>query len=312
MNHQNQDEESIKVARRVYVGNLAWKTNWQDLKDHFSAVGEVRFADVLRDGGMRSKGCGIVEFENAESAKVAIETLNHSMLDGRQVFVREDREDFELKGQDGQSGGRKGYVDGDQALAGRPNAGVVLGKKVWVGNLAGDVTWKDLKDHFRGAGNVVHAIVLEHEDGTSKGCGIVEFASPSEALRAISMLSNSVLRGNAIVVREDREETYTVAPRIQRIEDGYQQQQGAEGNQVVIHGLPYKMAWQDLKDMVRDFARGPVIRADIVTTVTGLSKGYGVVVLSSPEDAQSVISNLHGRVVEGRVLTAKFDKFSKN
>lgn len=309
MSDQHQEEESIKVARRVYVGNLAWKTTWQDLKDHFSAVGEVRFADVLRDGGMRSKGCGIVEFENAESAKIAIETLNHSMLDGRQVFVREDREDFELKGHEGPSG-RKAYGEVDQVLAGRPTAGVVLGKKVWVGNLAGDVTWKDLKDHFRGAGNVVHAAVLEHEDGTSKGCGIVEFASPSEALRAISMLSNSMLRGNAIVVREDREEAYTVAPRSQRLDDGYQQQ-GAESNQVVIHGLPYKMAWQDLKDMVREFARGPVIRADIVTTVTGLSKGYGVVVLSSPEDAQSVISNLHGRVVEGRVLTAKFDKFSK-
>ena len=34
--------------------------------------------------------------------------------------------------------------------------------------------------------------ILQHEDGTSKGCGIVEFSNPADAKRAISMLSNTV------------------------------------------------------------------------------------------------------------------------
>ena len=34
--------------------------------------------------------------------------------------------------------------------------------------------------------------LLQHEDGTSKGCGIVEFSSVADARRAISMLSNTV------------------------------------------------------------------------------------------------------------------------
>ena len=46
---------------------------------------------------MRSKGCGVVAFRTPEEAKTAIETLNHTMLDGRSIFVREDREDAELK-----------------------------------------------------------------------------------------------------------------------------------------------------------------------------------------------------------------------
>jgi RNA recognition motif-containing protein len=36
--------------------------------------------------------------------------------------------------------------------------------------------------------------LAQYEDGTSKGCGIVEFQSPGDALRAISLLSNSVRR----------------------------------------------------------------------------------------------------------------------
>lgn len=42
------------------------------------------------------------------------------------------------------------------------------------------------------------------EKGQSRGCGTVEFETAAEALRAISMLSNSTLGGRQIVVREDR------------------------------------------------------------------------------------------------------------
>lgn len=296
----NQGESGVKVARRVYVGNLAWKTSWQDLKDHFGAAGEVKFADVLRGGGARSKGCGIVEYEHAESAMRAIKTLNHSLLDGRQIFVREDREDYELR--DGPGGGEIG----ERLPKNDDHRHVVLGKRVWVGNLGREVTWKELKDHFRGAGNVLHADVMMYDDGTSKGCGIVEFETPSEALRAISLFSNSVLYGQAIIVREDREESLAVGGSHAKMD-----MDASDGNHVVIHGLPYRMAWQDLKDLVRDVARGPVIRADIMKTVDGLSKGYGVVVLSSREDAETVISRLSGHVIDGRVLTAKFDKFNR-
>ncbi len=44
-----------------------------------------------------AQGCGIVEFESPEEAAGAIQTLNHTELDGRQIFVREDREDSDLK-----------------------------------------------------------------------------------------------------------------------------------------------------------------------------------------------------------------------
>ena len=58
----------------------------------------VVYADVMREGGSggRSRGCGIVEFETAEEAAAAINTLNDVELDGRPIFVREDREDRDL------------------------------------------------------------------------------------------------------------------------------------------------------------------------------------------------------------------------
>ena len=48
-------ERTVRVARRVYVGNLSWQTSWQTLKDRFSEVGNVRYSDVLREGGPGSR-----------------------------------------------------------------------------------------------------------------------------------------------------------------------------------------------------------------------------------------------------------------
>lgn len=308
-------DQVIRVARRVYVGNLAWKTSWQQLKDFFSTVGTVKYADVLREGGpgSRSKGCGIVEFELPEEAAAAIQQLNHAELDGRQVFIREDREDFELRGESVlPASSSEGKVKSSKRLRGdRPavssgGGGVTIGRRVWVGNLSFDTSWQQLKDHFKAAGHVIHADVMQDTEGRSKGCGIVEYEHPADALRAISLLSNSTLNERQIMVREDREDP------------GMRQSQGRgpagavigpapEGTQIVVHGIPYRMAWQDLKDLCR--AAGPVVRADVMSNPDGSSKGYGIVAFATQHDAAQAIAMLNGRVVEGRVITCKYDRF---
>ena len=76
----------------------------------------------------------------------------------------------------------------------------------------------------------------------------------------------------------------------------------------MVHGLPYRMAWQDLKDLCRQ--AGPVVRADVLTNPDGSSKGYGLVQFALPQDAAAAIQLLNGRVVEGRVLTVRHDRFA--
>lgn len=82
---------TVRVGKRVYVGNLKFSTSWQTLKDHFKPVGSVVHAKLI------SRGCGIVEFEAPEDARRAILDLNDSQLEGRPLQVREDREDRDLQ-----------------------------------------------------------------------------------------------------------------------------------------------------------------------------------------------------------------------
>merc|ERR1719428_2291171 len=91
-------------STRLYVGNLAYSTSWQALKDHFAELGcEVGYAKVIeeRDSFTESgrpirKGWGIVEFDTLKMARRAMKVANKSFLDERQILVREDRESAEV------------------------------------------------------------------------------------------------------------------------------------------------------------------------------------------------------------------------
>mmetsp|Transcript_4209 Transcript_4209/g.7844 ORF Transcript_4209/g.7844 Transcript_4209/m.7844 type:complete len:284 (-) Transcript_4209:69-920(-) len=77
-------------VKRVFVGNLAWQTNWQSLKDHFTTVAPVELASVLLKPDRTSKGCGMVNFLTHEDAVMAVDSLHDSILDGRKISVKLD------------------------------------------------------------------------------------------------------------------------------------------------------------------------------------------------------------------------------
>ncbi|DBB03287.1 TPA: hypothetical protein ACH3X3_010679 [Trebouxia sp. C0006] len=288
----------IEVARRVYVGNLAYCVAWQDLKDHFKPIGQVIHADVATEGGQgsRSKGWGIVEFEKPEEAAAAIQQLDRSELNGREIFLREDRQDFELTGSSRRESGSSRQPErgsastrGPPSRGGRPNVAVV-GRRLFVNNLSLETTWQSLKDYFKTCGHVVHADVFTDEEGQSKGAGVVEFQHCDEALQAISRLTNTTLDGSQIRVREDREDADLQRGRSGnegRARSSRDSLTSGRGVKVIVQGLPFAYAWQDLKDLFKPI--GGVLQADIVMGRDGRSKGWGTVNFETEADAERAI-----------------------
>lgn len=76
----------------IYVGNLAYSTTDDDLRAAFAAYGNVTSARVVfdRETG-RSRGFGFVEMQNSSEAIAAIEGLNQTDLQGRQLRINEAR-----------------------------------------------------------------------------------------------------------------------------------------------------------------------------------------------------------------------------
>ncbi|KAK7152356.1 hypothetical protein R3I94_008627 [Phoxinus phoxinus] len=79
-----------KVGCQIFVRNLAYDLSWQKLKEKFSHCGQVMYAEIKMEGG-RSKGCGTVRFDCAESAEKACRVMNGTRISGREVDVRIDR-----------------------------------------------------------------------------------------------------------------------------------------------------------------------------------------------------------------------------
>ena len=76
----------------IYISNISFSINDNDLKQLFEEYGEVSSAKVItdRDTG-RSRGFGFVEMPVQEAALKAIEKLNQAEYDGRQIMVNEAR-----------------------------------------------------------------------------------------------------------------------------------------------------------------------------------------------------------------------------
>lgn len=293
-------------SKRVYVGNLAWEVTWQDLKDHVEAAGlEVKVSNVMTTPEGRSKGCGIIEFHAAADAQQAVLTLNDTELRGRQIFVREDREEQRSTGGVG-GGGNAGVGHQQQHGAGHhfSSGEQAKNRRVYVGNLSWDVAWQDLKDHMREAGEVIHAEVIREHTGRSKGCGIVEYALEEDALTAISTLTDTELKGRMIFVREDRETSSQ--PIVGGGSGGGGGVRGHQNTSVYVWNLTPETSWQDLKDHMRK--AGNVDSATILMNAQGESVCCGVVVYQRPQEAVRAIRELQNSELKGQPINVREDR----
>jgi len=100
------------VGRKLYVGNLPYSANQQTLQDAFGQCGTVESANVImdRDTG-QSKGFAFVEMSSESEAQKAIQELNGSSLDGREIKVNEAKPKAPRDNRGG-GGGGGGYGRG--------------------------------------------------------------------------------------------------------------------------------------------------------------------------------------------------------
>eukprot|EP00440_Ansanella_granifera_P042829 gb/GFBE01046432.1/.p1 GENE.gb/GFBE01046432.1/~~gb/GFBE01046432.1/.p1 ORF type:complete len:208 (+),score=54.76 gb/GFBE01046432.1/:1-624(+) len=200
--------------------------------------------------------------------------------------------------------------------------------RVYVGNLDWKVSWQELKDHMRQAGEVLFADIFEEYSGRSKGVAIVEYKTPEDAKAAIEKLHDTTLGSRMIFVREDREASRSKGSGSKgdwwggkgwgkgAYGYGYGKGWGGtplrvgpkdKGRLVYVGNLPYRAAWQDLKDVFKK--HGEVIRVDVAHDMEGYSKGYATVLFEKEEDATAAIEALNETDFQGRNMMVRLDTY---
>ena len=80
------------MTDKIYVGNLPFKVDDNELKEIFSEFGEISEAVVITEKySGRSKGFGFVTFADAASVEKAISGMEGKEVGGRALKVNEAR-----------------------------------------------------------------------------------------------------------------------------------------------------------------------------------------------------------------------------
>ena len=114
------------MNKKLYVGNLAYRTSEEALREQFGQFGKVVdvYLPMDRETG-RMRGFGFVEMSTEDEASAAIRGLDGAMVDGRQIRVNEAqaRTGDGGGGGGGGGGGRGGRGGGDRRGGDRGDRG---------------------------------------------------------------------------------------------------------------------------------------------------------------------------------------------
>lgn len=76
------------MPKTIYVGNIPWSINEDQLKDFFSEYGQVLSARIITERATgRSKGYGFLEVPDEDADKII--ELNGNDMEGRKLVVNE-------------------------------------------------------------------------------------------------------------------------------------------------------------------------------------------------------------------------------
>ncbi|KAL1517147.1 hypothetical protein ABEB36_000952 [Hypothenemus hampei] len=173
------------MSSRVYVGGIPYETRERDLENFFRDFGRIR--DVLIKNGRY----GFVEFDDYRDAEDAVYELHGKKLLGMRVSVEMAR---------GRPRGRDQEWFSSRDRRPRQGPPVRTNYRIFVENLSSGVSWQDLKDYLRPAGEVTFADAHKKY----KNEGIVEFATYEDMKNAIRKFDDTVLNGRRIRLVEDK------------------------------------------------------------------------------------------------------------
>lgn len=263
----------------IFIKNLDPAIGHKELHDTFSAFGNILSCKVANDEKGQSKGYGFVHFETAEAADSAIQMVNDMMIGTKKVFVghfrpRKDREQEKE----------------------------TSWTNVYIKDLDTEVTDAQIRDVFTKYGPISSGVVMRDEKGASKGFAFVNFERHEDATKAVEGVHASVLGPNGKKVWCGRAQKK--AERESELRKKHEQMKmdrltKYQGINLYIKNLEDDVTEERLQ---KEFAAfGDIKSVKIMKDEKGVSRGFGFVCFSTPEEAQRAITEMNSRILQGNV-----------
>ncbi|XVF74483.1 hypothetical protein PTKIN_Ptkin13bG0114000 [Pterospermum kingtungense] len=267
----------IGVAN-LFVKNLDPSMSSAGLEEIFCRFGTILSCKIPEENG-KSKGFGFVQFDSEESAMAAITALHDTMLQGRKLYVSK----FVKKSE------RTAVAEEEKFT------------NLYVKNLADGITEDLLEERFSRYGKVCSVVIMKDVNGSSRGFGFVNFQSPDDAKKAMEAMNGEQLGSKNLFVGRAQKK----AERTEQLNNKYKDVFNCRSEKLKASNLYVKnlnLFIDDIK-LKQLFGRfGQITSARVMRHESGVSKGFGFVCFSSPEEAMAALRGLNGAFFEGRNL----------
>ncbi|KAL2271075.1 hypothetical protein VTJ83DRAFT_446 [Remersonia thermophila] len=185
-------EEQQLVTASLYVRNLNFSTTSEGLANAFRSLEGFVSAkvktkpDPKKPGEVLSMGFGFCAFRTKEQAQAALQVMDGYVLDGHKLQVKASH-----RGLDAAEERRR------EELAKKAAS---QGTKLVIKNLPFEATKKDVRALFGTYGKLVAVRLPKKINNSSRGFAFAEFATPKEALNALTSLKDTHLLGRRLVI----------------------------------------------------------------------------------------------------------------
>ncbi|OVA17902.1 RNA recognition motif domain [Macleaya cordata] len=232
---------------------------------------------MSQDG--KSKGYGFVQFESEESANAAIENLNGSTVEGKQIYVAT-------------------FVKKSDRVLPSPDAKYT---NLYMKNLDLDVSEELLQEKFSEFGKITNLIITKDNNGNSKGFGFVNFDDPDDARRAMEAMNGTQLGSKVIyVARAQKRAERDQILRHQYEERRKEQIQKFKGSNVYVKNIEDGVDEDELQEHFSQC--GTITSVKLMRDDKGISRGFGFVCFSTPEEANKAVITFHGYMFHRKPL----------
>ncbi|KAJ0256345.1 RNA recognition motif domain-containing protein [Hirschfeldia incana] len=261
----------------VFIKNLDMTIDNKALYDTFSSFGTILSCKVAMDANGKSRGYGFVQYEKEETAQAAIDKLNGMLLNDKQVYVGP-------------------FVRRQERI--RESGAVPRFTNVYVKNLPKEITDDELKKTFGKYGEISSAVVVKDESGNSRCFGFVNFESPEAAAVAVEKMNGISLGEDVLYVgraqkKSEREEELRRKHEQDRLEK-------SNGTNLYVKNLDDGVNDEKLKEMFAEY--GNVTSSKVMVNPEGVSRGFGFVSYSTPEEASRAMNEMNGKMVGRKPL----------
>ncbi|KAK3840521.1 MAG: hypothetical protein JOS17DRAFT_727312 [Linnemannia elongata] len=163
------------MPTRVYLGHLSRDASDRDIERLFKNYGNIREVTV-------KNGFGFVDFDDSRDADDVVHDFHGKDFLGERLVVEIARSD------------RKREDRGGSDRYGPPER---TEYRLMVDNLAHGVSWQDIKDMMRKAGEVTYADLSKDKENQ----GVVEFQTEADVQKALRTMDGEMLRGKPVALR---------------------------------------------------------------------------------------------------------------